>query len=281
MVFGRPTESTVAVLPRLSRNLRIGILVCLLGSGAGPLFGQVRMLVREGLPIVDGVYVNGHGPYRFLVDTGANINLIEASLARSAGLTATLRMELASSTGIKVVPGSDGNDVRLDSIHAERQKFLFLRLEVFRDRWPDIQGVLGQWFLSGMDYTLDLRGKRLAFGKQEPSGTRTPFRIINGRQAVSTSLGDLILDSAAERLVLFGVKPETALRGAQELLTFTGSQGIGMVSNRPLTIDGRKVWHGAAVAIPNGNEPGVGGLLPLRMFKSIYFCNSEGYVVFE
>jgi hypothetical protein len=35
------------------------------------------------------------------------------------------------------------------------------------------------------------------------------------------------------------------------------------------------------VAIPNRSEPGVDGLMPLSSFKTIYECNSEGYVVFE
>ena len=42
------------------------------------------MRVRDGRPIVDGVYVNGHGPYRFLVDTGTMRNLIDADLARKS-----------------------------------------------------------------------------------------------------------------------------------------------------------------------------------------------------
>lgn len=63
------------------------------------------MQLRGGHPIVDGVYVNGNGPYRFFVDTGTSVNLIEANLARSSGLTPTFRAELASSAGVTVVPG--------------------------------------------------------------------------------------------------------------------------------------------------------------------------------
>lgn len=51
-------------------NHNIQFLICSLIIAAGPLFGAVKMQVRDGHPIVDGVYVNGNGPYRFLVDTG-------------------------------------------------------------------------------------------------------------------------------------------------------------------------------------------------------------------
>ncbi len=262
-------------------NHTIQFLICSLIIAAGPLSGEMKMQVREGHPIVDGVYVNGHGPYRFLVDTGADVNLIETNLARSIGLTATFRRELASSTSVTVVPGSDRIEVLLDSVKAEQQEFLFCRLEAFRDRWPDIQGLLGQWFLSRFDYLLDLRGKRLEFRKQDPNGTRARFRMISGRPAVSTNLGDLVLDSGAERLVLFGVKPNMGPGDRREMRTAAGSQQVGMVYGRPLTIEGRKIWYGDAVAIPSRSEPGVDGLLPLRLFKAIYVCNSEGYVVFE
>ncbi len=239
------------------------------------------MQVRDGHPIVDGVYVNGHGPYRFLVDTGADVNLIETNLARSIGLSATFRRQLASSAGVTVVPGGDGIEVLLDSVKAERQEFLFCGLEAFREHWPDIQGLLGQGFLSQFDYRLDLRGKRLAFGKQDPSGTRARFRMIGGRPVVSTSLGDLVLDSGAERLVLFGVEPNMNPGDRREMRTVAGYLRIGMVFSKPLAIEGRKIWRGNAVAIPKRNEPGVDGLLPLRLFNAVYVCNSEGYVVFE
>jgi Aspartyl protease len=257
------------------------ILLCSLIIAPGYLFGEMRMQVRDGHPIVDGVYVNGHGPYRFLVDTGADVNLIETNLARSIGLSTTFRTQLASSSGVTVVPAADGIEVLLGSVKAERQEFLFCRLEAFRDRWPDIQGLLGQGFLARFDYRFDLRGKRLAFGKQDPSGTRARFRMISGRPAVSTSLGDLVLDSGAERLVLFGVEPNVSRGDRSEMRTVAGSLQVGMVFSKTLTIGGRKIWRGDAVAIPNRDETGVDGLLPVRLFNVIYVCNSEGYVVFE
>ena len=136
---------------------------------------------------------------------------------------------------------------------------------------------LGQWFLSGFDYMLDLQAKRLEFGKQERIGTRARFTTPNGRTAISTSLGYLVLDSGAARLVLFGVVPDRRNQGYMR--TFAGSQGIGMVSSK-LVIEGRNIWHGDAVTMPSRTEPGVAGLMPLSLFKTIYVCNSEGYVVF-
>jgi hypothetical protein len=64
------------------------------------------------------------------------------------------------------------------------------------------------------------------------------------------------------------------------MITMSGSMKIGTVA-RKLLIDGRTFWHGEALAIPRSPEPGAEGLLPVSLFKAVYFCNSEGYVSFE
>ena len=256
------------------------VLICTLTITVGYRFSGVNIQVRDGRPIVDGVYVNGHGPYRFLVDTASNINLIRAGIAKKNGMIATFQVDLTSAGGKIPTSGSDGNEVILDSVKAGDQKFLYSGLDAIRNSAPDVQGLLGQWFLSRFDYTLDLRGKRFEFGKQDRSGVRSKFKMINARPVVSTSLGDLALDSGAARITLFGVRPDAAhLTG--ELRTVAGSQKTGLVSGKSLVIVGHKIWDGDAVAIPSRPEPGVDGLLPLSLFRAVYVCNSEGYVVFE
>jgi hypothetical protein len=256
------------------------ILICSLIIAAGPLFAEVKMQVRDGRPVVDGVFVNGHGPYRFLVDTGSNVNLIETGIARKISMNATFQMDLASSASKTQTSGGDGNEVALGSIKANGQKFLFSGLEAIHATSRDIQGVLGQWFLAQFDYTLDLRDKRIEFGKHDRSGTRTPFEMINARPVISTSLGALVLDSGANRVVLFSAQVGGDRGDTGFMKTLAGSQAVRIVSTR-LSIEGWSVWHGDAVAMPSRTEPGVDGLLPLGLFKVIYVCNSESYVVFE
>jgi hypothetical protein len=242
-------------------------------------FGSVKLQVRDGRPIVDGVYVNGHGPYRFLVDTGTNVNLIESGLARKIGMTTTFQVSLVSAAGSSPTSGSDGNEVMLDSVKAANQKFLLSSLDAIHNSSPDVQGVLGEWFLAQFDYTVDLRGKQLEFGTQDRPGTRSPFRMINARPVLSTSLGDLALDSGQNRLVLFGVRPDND--SAYELHTVAGSQFVGRTYGKPLLIGGRKISDGEGIAMSNKPEAGADGLLPLNAFKAIYICNSGGYVIFE
>ena len=114
-----------------------------------------------------------------------------------------------------------------------------------------MQGVLGQWFLSRFDYyVLDLRRTASSSEKQERTGTRAPFTFINARAVVATSLGNLVLDSGATRLILFGVQSRGGDTGT--IKTFTGSQAVGtasrkLVSPRP----GYLAWRRSDDGQPN------------------------------
>ena len=176
------------------------------------------------------------------------------------------------------MPGSDGNVIELGAVRAENQRFQFSTLDSLHSVWPDVKGILGQWFLACFDYTMDLRHKTLEFGKQERTGRHTPFRLLDGRTTLTTSLGDLVVDSGAARLLLFGVTPQDG--DQMPMLTMTGTQNVGTVTRR-LLIEGRDVWRGDAIALPGRPEPGISGLMPISFFKSVYVCNSEGYVVLE
>jgi aspartyl protease len=252
--------------------------VCLLIVAMGPMLGSVNLQVREGCPIVDGVYVNGHGPYRFLLDTGTQLNHLDPKLAKSIGLKATIRVEVISAFAVIQAPAAEGIEIALESVRAGGQKMVFSDLEAVHQLGFDIKGVLGQEFLSRFDYLLDLRAKRLEFSKQDRVGIRAEFQKIHGQQAVSTSLGWLLLDSGTAWVVVFGgpAAPRT-----NDILTLAGSSKAGLVPRRPLVIEGRTIRYNELVAMPGSKEAGVAGLLPVSLFKRVYVCNSEGYVVLD
>jgi hypothetical protein len=244
-----------------------------------PAASGVKLQMREGRPVVDGVMVNGHGPYRFLLDTGATLNTIDPTLAQSIGLTVAFLTQLTSSTGVTSASGSEGGEIRLGPVTAGDQVFLFTGMDAVHKLSSDIQGVLGQVFLSQFDYLLDVRGGRMEFGKRElhGKGARAPFRIVQGRPVVDTSLGPLVLDSGAHLMVRFGVE---ATQATAEMVTMSGTMQVGMVFSK-LAIDGRTLWRGDAVAVPHTAEAGAAGLLPVSLFKTVYVCNSGRYVVLD
>src|SRR5271167_3903467 len=84
------------------------------GSKARDCGPTVKLDIIDGRPVVGGVFVNGQGPFRFLVDTGANINLIETNLARKIGMNASFQVDLTSAAGKSQTAGSDGNEVEIE-----------------------------------------------------------------------------------------------------------------------------------------------------------------------
>jgi hypothetical protein len=239
--------------------------------------GPVKLVVQDGRPVVDGVYVNGHGPYRFLVDTGANVNLIETNLAKAVGIEETLKDQLASATGATAVSGASDLEVQLDSVKADRQMFIFSDLEAIHHLSSDIHGVLGQSFLSRFDYLLDLRNKSLEFGKREASGARVSFEWVNGRPVIATNVGNMVLDTGTKWVFVFGAEGVTA---SQSVRTLSGSTTAGTLT-RKIAVEGHVIWNGEAVAMPRQPQETGDGLLPANIFKAIYVCNTERYVVFN
>jgi Aspartyl protease len=91
--------------------------------------GSIRLSIANGVPVVDGVFLNGQGPYRFVVDTGEQGNQVDASIARRLGFLPTYRVELASVTGTTIVSGGLVAEISLGSATAVNQEVLFTSLE--------------------------------------------------------------------------------------------------------------------------------------------------------
>jgi predicted aspartyl protease len=265
---------------------RYAAFTCLLATlmvpsmaSATPEDDSLKLQVRSGRPVVEGVYVNGHGPYRFLIDTGATLNVIDAKIAASIDMPMTFSTQLTSSSGVTTAHGCESADIHVGSATATAQPFLFSGADALREISPGIQGVLGEAFLSGFDYLLDLRGGRLTFGSaaQVSQGTRISFRLSNGRPVVSTSLGSLVLDTGAATMIRFRV---SGSQNTSVMVTATGRSLAGSVDST-LRIGGHQFWGGDAVALPTSPETDVDGLMAVSPFRSIYVSNSEGYVVLQ
>jgi hypothetical protein len=246
-------------------------------SQAGSLPVGVKLVIRDGRTLVDGVYVNGHGPYRFLLDTGSNVNLIESKLADAIGVQATFTDELTAATGVTALSGAEGLEVQLDSAKADRQVFIFSDLKTLHQLSSDIRGVLGQTFLHRFDYLLDLRNKRLEFAKRDIEGERVPFQMVNARPAIVTSVGNMVVDSGTNGVLIFGAESAAI---SKSIRTLSGSTVAGTLT-RKIVAGNRVIWNGDAVAMPRQSKESADGLLPASIFKAIYVSNSEGYMIFN
>jgi hypothetical protein len=239
---------------------------------------SIQVKVMTGKPVVDGVFINGHGPYRFLLDTGSQSNQLDSSLARKLGLAVTLRLDLQTPSGESTVHGGRVSKVTLGPAEADDQEFLFTRFDDLSALSPEIRGILGQEFLAHFDYTLDFQHHRLTFGAPSTAGAQTGFRLIFGRMAVPTSLGDLVLDSGADMLFLFRTSYGPLIA---QVSGASGARVPVSIETAPEVRIGDRRYHPARAEyhpVPAAEEA---GLLPANLFHAIFICNSEQYVVFD
>ena len=265
-----------------TRSFLLPALLCaiLLPSAAVAQSAQasIPLKVITGKPVVDGVFLNGHGPYRFLLDTGSQSNQLDSSLASKLGLAATLQFDLETPSGGSSVGGGRVSKVTLGPVEADDQEFLFTRFADLSALPADIRGILGQEFLAHFDYILDFQHHRLMFGDPSANGEHTGFRRIFGRMAISTSLGDLILDSGAEMLFLF--RESTSAASAQVIGASGARVAVSYETAPEIRIGDRRYRPAKAEyhPVPAAEEA---GLLPANLFHAIFICNSKQYVVFD
>ena len=262
---------------RLVTAFAIALTWPALGTTASPL--AIPLQMRDGRPIVDGVYVNGRGPYRFLIDTGATLNHLDPRIARDLKLEPSFDTMLRSATGTIAASAVEGVQITLGPAQLDDQILLLAGVDAVNQFTPGIDGVLGEAFLSRFDYLLDIQKRRFVFGGPDAviAGTRTPFSVVDGRPVVTTNIGPLVLDSGAGLVVRFGV---AGLFETHQMFTVAGSINIGTVWTT-LSIDGRRFWNGEAAALPHPMEEGSAGLLPASVFHRVFVSNSERYVILD
>jgi hypothetical protein len=241
--------------------------------------GSIRLITLSGIPVVEGVYLNGYGPYRFLLDTGAQTNQVEAAVARKIGLVPAFQVEMATATGTTHVAGGRVVKISLGSAAASDQEILFTTLDGAHALSGDIRGVLGQEFLAHFDYLLDFARHRLVFGEAAPEGgTRVSFETIDGRPAIQTSEGKLVLDSGTNSTILY--RSSQSGPDGPIIHTASGTASVSRIQNLRLRIAGHEYRSANAASIPGTLHSG-DGLLPASLFHSVFVSNSGKYAILD
>lgn len=153
----------------------------------------IAALPLGAAPMIDGVFVDGAGPFRFLVDTGAQSSVISPRVAERLRSKPVFAVEVSTVAGSMRAPAWQVA-VRVGSRSA--------RGEVLSYTTGSADGVLGQSFLSEFSYLIRQSG--LEPGSVEPRGGKcVETRLIDGRPAIPWKGLWLIVDSGASHIVLF------------------------------------------------------------------------------
>jgi predicted aspartyl protease len=129
--------------------------------------------------------INGRGPFRLVLDTGATTSAIVSSVAKRLGLpiSPTARVQLEGATGIDTVPYVTAEQLEVGDLLFNRAKLLIVP-SVF----GGADGVLGVQGLPDMrihiDFRRDLTEIAYARDQEQPPGERIEFSGALGRQAL-------------------------------------------------------------------------------------------------
>jgi hypothetical protein len=151
------------------------------------------------------VYIDGQGPFRLVLDTGATrtaiVNRVVDALGASTG--GQPEMRLRGVTGTSTVPTIPVNRVEFGELRVQTR-----RLPVLRDAFGGADGVLGTEGLAGrrvyIDFENDLIYVSMSHGERAPLGYITiPFDLAGGHLLVTDARvggirARMIIDTGAQ-----------------------------------------------------------------------------------
>jgi predicted aspartyl protease len=118
------------------------------------------------------VMINGKGPFRFVVDTGANQSVLSTEVAAQLGLAIGEPSPLHGVAGVRVV-----DTTQVASIKVGAREWKDVRLSVLPQEAIGGQGFLGLDLVGEQSLTLDFRSQRVVIG---PSSKveRSPYDVV-------------------------------------------------------------------------------------------------------
>lgn len=181
------------------------------------------------------VFINGHGPYPFLVDTGSDHTVIDRDLAASLSLADGPRVVVHDSAG-----ADPARTVRIDRLDVDAREVRGVVAAALLARDIGAPGMLGVDALRDLHLVMDFQAMRLSTtpSRSEPVDDRTI--VVRGQSrfgqlilANSTIKGQrvlVVLDSGSQVSIgnpallklLTGRTPQAAPPRTTDLLTATG-----------------------------------------------------------
>jgi predicted aspartyl protease len=257
---------------------------------------QLQFRLIQDTFVVVAIRINNLGPFDFILDTGTDTTLVDPELASSLDLLPLDRMTLTTPIGKQVLVRTALRQVVLGSATVSDVEGLVQDMPALRKLSPHIRGIIGQNFLSHFNYVLDYRHRLIhfesenelrdsSFGARVP--LETPGRMVIESEMSSLGVGKahLLLDSAANSLVLFRRVERLGPLKQGENSSLTDARNAArsdaMVRVDSLTISDQHFHNLKLAFVPpgEGNSRVEDGLLPTILFRALYVNNREGFVV--
>lgn len=264
------------------------------------------ILPLESAQIAVPVDIDGTGPFKFLLDTGSQVTVLEPSLAEqlelpsvgSVGVVSVGGQSTASLAAVQRI-GIGPNEIRLARVAV-------MDLAAIQKVHPLVRGVLGQDFLAHFDLLIDRPHMLLCFDQSgrmqsELDGEHVPVLrsvavpgdpsftdpvLIEARLQGSGSAPSVLkLDCGGNVPLLFEEKEtrksgkirEGSVLGRRTPLAFRN------LSPRNVIIGTRRLRRVTFLTPASASTPrdGEDGLLPITLFKRVFISNRDRFVIFD
>ncbi|MGE3403873.1 MAG: aspartyl protease family protein [Vicinamibacterales bacterium] len=248
---------------------------------------------KDGGVIVP-VWIDGRGPYRFLLDTGSNLSAVSERLAGEQSLQPVARTALTTVGGVAMRPVVQLGRVSVGTVSRAGLLASVAATAELAILGVGVDGMLGQDFLATYNFTVDYHRKRIVWDELEGAGAwRLPLIPRDGRFVVQLpgALGDepleMVPDSGTGSFVLFARDGDQVARqwseGSVTISGLTGTQRARYSRLRELRVGGMTLRNIPIVVVrrDDGEHEGADGLLPLHLFRRVTFRVSEGYMAVE
>ncbi len=214
-----------------------------------PLYAVSTRIDRSGR-ILAPVWVNQQGPFRFILDTGANRSAISEGLARRLGLAATGEVAIAvhGVTGTGILPS-----VRVEQLQAGQ-------IEVGRDRKIP---VLSPAVLGGADGILGIEGLEAARIDVDFENDRVEIRRSTGREL--RERGFIRIPAFVRHRGLLMVPARVGRTRVQAIIDTGAERTLGNLALRDALFQQQRSGAEVAIRTVIGATPELGTGIALRV----------------
>lgn len=133
------------------------------------------------------VTINGAGPYRFLVDTGAQATVVTARVTDALGLVPSGRATL-----VAMASRTEVETIALDGLAFAGRRFDRLTTPLLRDRDIGADGIIGLDSLQELRVVIDFRADAITVMDAPPGGNTGYEIVVRARR----KLGQMIITDA-------------------------------------------------------------------------------------
>ncbi len=256
---------------------------------------RLALLALLTLPLAAAEYIttevtiNGAGPFRLLVDTGASSTSQDPEAAKAAGLKPLYSVHLTTLTGEALVPAAIAQSVRAGKTTAGDVEILIHSTSAIHTVEPGVQGVLGQSFLSRIPWMMDYTKGRFVTGELAVASSERLSAVQFSRTGDSRIILPLRIGGAAFRVALDSGASHLVLHcgarcplvsnpdSTRQVLTSLGAARATVGNAHDVSAGALTRKQAVAVLIEAGHpEAQVDGVLPAAWFRRVFADNSAG-----